>query len=449
MDAQALDELATERLEAELTTLAAHLAAGECRFLLLVAEFDRREAYLQWGCRTAAFWLSWKCGLNIRSSQEKLRVARALTSFPRMVQEFAAGRLSYAKVRAITRVAIPETEEALVELALHATAAHVESVARAYRGVLSTEEETERAVSRRANRSHTWDCDDEGDGSLTGHYRMAPEDGATFLAAIDAAAKDIRKQHPEVRYAASFADALGLIAESYLANGPATRKSGDRYLSVINIDADVLAFDTDGECFIRNGPALAPETARRLTCDNSGVVVVRGSAGEILNVGRKTRTIPPAIRRALNARDVRCRWPGCDELRYLDGHHARHWAHGGLTALSNLVNLCWHHHFLVHEGGWTLTIRGDGSLRIVDPNGNLLADDATTVEGSEAELVNQHVELGIDDMTAVPKWYGDSLDFDHAITGLLSLRDPSFATHELAPACRPQSMPNRSVSQPR
>ena len=122
------EAFATERLEAEIATLAAHLSAAECRWLQLVAEFDRREAWLQWGCRSCAFWLSWKCGLDIRSAQEKLRVAHALEGLPRVVEEFAAGTLSYSKVRAITRIATPENEEALVTLALHATAAHIESV---------------------------------------------------------------------------------------------------------------------------------------------------------------------------------------------------------------------------------------------------------------------------------------------------------------------------------
>ncbi len=137
-------ELVTERLEAEITTLAAHLTAAECRFLLLVGEFDRREAFLAWGCRTAAFWLSWKCGIDIRSAQEKLRVARALNTCPHIVEAFAVGRLSYSKVRAITRIVTPENEVELVSLALHATAAQVERAVRAYRGVLSREEDDAR-----------------------------------------------------------------------------------------------------------------------------------------------------------------------------------------------------------------------------------------------------------------------------------------------------------------
>ncbi len=260
--------------------MAAHLSAAECRWLQLVAEFDRREAWLQWGCRTCAFWLSWKCGLDIRSAQEKLRVAHALEELPLVTEAFAAGTLSYSKVRAISRIATPENEAALVTLALHATAAHIESIVRAYRGVLSREEETAAPVARRANRCHRFDWDDD-DGTLTGKYRLSPEDGAVFMAGVDAAVEAVRTSNPDVGHGASFADALVLMAESFLATGPAARTSGDRYQIVVSLDGDVLAFDTDGECALHNGPALAPETARRLSCDASAVFMVRGPTGEV------------------------------------------------------------------------------------------------------------------------------------------------------------------------
>ena len=204
-----------------------------------------------------------------------------------------------------------------------------------------------------------------------------------LLAGVDAAAEQVRKSNPDLGYGASFADALVVMAESFLANGPAARSSGDGYQVVLSIDGDVLAFDTDGECALDNGPALAPETVRRLSCDASAVLMVRGPSGEVLDVGRKTRTIPPAIKRALRTRDTTCRWPGCDEARYLAGHHGVHWSHLGPTKLTNLVHLCWHHHFLVHEGGWTLEIRPDGWLDILDPNGGVLGAPATHVIGDD------------------------------------------------------------------
>jgi uncharacterized protein DUF222/HNH endonuclease len=121
-----------------------------------------------------------------------------------------------------------------------------------------------------------------------------------------------------------------------------------------------------GRCEHEHGPSLPAETVRRLGCDASVVAIVEDENGEALNVGRKTRTIPPAIRRALFSRDKDgCRFPGCTNRHYVDGHHIKHWANGGETRLSNLVVLCRFHHRLVHEGGVDVQVLDDGALRFV------------------------------------------------------------------------------------
>ena len=117
---------------------------------------------------------------------------------------------------------------------------------------------------------------------------------------------------------------------------------------------------------------MAAETARRLSCDASVVALIENDDGEPLNVGRKTRTISAPLRRALNARDKGCRFPGCANTRYIDAHHVEHWANGGETKPSNLVSLCRFHHHAVHEGGIRIEILDDGALRFVKPNGNAI-----------------------------------------------------------------------------
>jgi len=145
------------------------------------------------------------------------------------------------------------------------------------------------------------------------------------------------------------ADALGRIAESYLARGPAALRGADRQQVVVHIDADAIARDRPGRTELEGGPGIAPEMARRLACDASlSAIVERGR--KTLAIGRKTRAIPVAIDRALRERDGGCAFPGCNQRRYVDAHHIRHWAHGGQTALKNLDLLCRHHHRLVHEG---------------------------------------------------------------------------------------------------
>jgi len=124
-----------ERLEARICELAGHLTAATCQFLLLIADFDARKGWADWEMPSCAAWLSWKCQIGSGTAREQVRVARALGALPGITVEFAAGRLSYAKVRALTRIATPETERDLVEMATPMTANQLERFAQAHRRV--------------------------------------------------------------------------------------------------------------------------------------------------------------------------------------------------------------------------------------------------------------------------------------------------------------------------
>jgi Domain of unknown function (DUF222)/HNH endonuclease len=145
---------------------------------------------------------------------------------------------------------------------------------------------------------------------------------------------------------------------------PSGLTGGERYQVLVHVDGD--------GCAIEDGPGISPETARRLSCDAS-IVAMAEKDGKPLSVGRRTRSIPPATRRALVARDGRCQFPGCERRRFVDAHHIRHWAHGGETSLDNLVLLCRHHHRHVHEGGHRLVRDPDGQLEFRRPDGALLS----------------------------------------------------------------------------
>ena len=127
-----------ERLEAQICALAARQAAEECAWLELVAEFDRRERFDLWECRSTAHWLNWHCGLSMPAARERVRVARALEGLPRLAEVFAAGRVTYSKVRAVTRVATAAIEEMLVELALAGTASQLDRICRPIGGSAAT-----------------------------------------------------------------------------------------------------------------------------------------------------------------------------------------------------------------------------------------------------------------------------------------------------------------------
>jgi len=153
---------------------------------------------------------------------------------------------------------------------------------------------------------------------------------------------------------------------------------------------------------------------------------MRERGGRALSVGRRTRSIPPAIRRALAARDRGCRFPGCGLHRFVDGHHITHWARGGPTSVENLVLLCRHHHRLVHEGGYRLERRSGGRLVFRRPDGRRVSDHPQPFGGTPAAVREHHGRHGppIDADTAVTGWQGDPLDLGLVTELLLARHEP-------------------------
>lgn len=144
---------------------------------------------------------------------------------------------------------------------------------------------------------------------------------------------------------------------------------GERHQVVVHVSAETLKGGGGTACEIEDGPAVSTETARRLACDASLIAIIENDKGEPLSVGRKTRSIPPALQRAFNSRDQGCRFPGCTHKKYTDAHHIHHWAHGGETKMSNLVTLCRFHHRKVHEGAVLVRVLDDGAIRFTQPDG--------------------------------------------------------------------------------
>ena len=260
--------------------------------------------------------------------------------------------------------------------------------------------------------------------------RLPAEVGALVLKALQSAMDQAPRpdapagaseQPPS--WAARRADALGLLAESYLEHGPGALNGCDRQLVSIHVAAETLRHKEAGCCEIEDGPSIAAETARRLACDASVVAVIENEHGEPLNVGRRTRTISSPLRRFLNARDRGCRFPGCSNTRWVDAHHVHHWANGGETKPSNLVSLCRFHHRLVHEGRVEIHVLDDGALRFTHPNGKSF--DSVAPEHVRAfdwmRLPAEHEERGIhiNERTAATRWAGESMDYGLAVEVLL------------------------------
>jgi hypothetical protein len=304
----------------------------------LIREFDARGGWGN-GFRSCAEWLTWRVGLAPGAARERVRVARALGTLPRLSAALARGEVSYSKVRALTRVASPETEERLLKVGRAGTAAHVERIVRAWRYV---DRKAEIRETAERHRNRTLQAYQDEDGMVIVRGRLEPEAGAVLMQALTAARDTLpQRRRADVpagtrtglfvdddppTWGQQQADALVLVAETALHHGIEPGSPAERYQVVVHVDAAVL-FDAEvtGDAVVE-GARVSAETSQRLACDASRVVMRHDAYGSIMEVGARTRTIPPAIRRALQHRDQGCRFPGCGS-RFGQGHHIRHWAH--------------------------------------------------------------------------------------------------------------------------
>src|SRR5262249_26810313 len=220
--------------------------------------------------------------------------------------------------------------------------------------------------------------------------QLQPDEAAVVRRALEAAMQrawdsDVPAGTP--RASLRRADALGAVAEQYLAGGGASAPPPVEV--VVHVEAATLA-EADAGGTLDDGTALAPATTERLLCDAAVVEVVEDSRGNVLDVGRRRRTIPTLLRRALRLRDRGCRFPGCTN-RQVDGHHVVPWARGGATALQNLCSLCRRHHTYVHEHGFRLEGNGAGGFRFFRPDGRELtaADAAPVLVGDPVETLRE------------------------------------------------------------
>ncbi len=360
-----LPQRSIEDLDVEICRLARQLNAETYRFLLLVRDFDDRYGFAKWSLRSCAEWLAWRCGMTPSTAREKLRTAHALRELPVISAAFADGRLSYSKVRALTRAATAANEDLLLAYALDATADQVEERCRQLRNVAP--ESTD--VARRAwERRSLTVSRNPARGTLSILVELPVEDGEIIANALDdaVAAGDVAAgiefaSGPELAgngWRAQQADALVAIAKAYLAGGQSGDGGGcvaDHHQMVIHVDAAALRGATGRS-------DLPLETIKRLTCDGSLITIVEDEHGTPLDVGRKQRVVSTPLRRALWSRDRSCTFPGCGKKRFVDGHHIQHWANGGDTSLKNLTLLCTYHHRLLHEGGFTIGRTGDGAI---------------------------------------------------------------------------------------
>jgi hypothetical protein len=410
-----------ERMD-RVAVLFGEITAATREFLRAVAECDRHRDWAEEGFASCAEWLSWRIGITRDTAGEKVRAARALESLPLISDAMARGRISFSKVRALTRAATPENEAELLE---HARACSAASLERLVRGWKTLGRVDEARAERLRHRLRSFSVFPNNEGMFVVKGVVTPEVGALLQRAIEAAgdalfsstaADDGERPEP----AQLRADALALVAERALAAGfggregsgegagegagagagtgasegasegagtgagavsggataPISGSRAARYQVVLHVEPESLREHGEpGMCELEDGSRLSAESARRLACDAGVAVVARGGdgGGTGAGLGRKTRTVPPAVRRSLEARDRGCRFPGC-RLRFTDAHHIVHWADGGETGLHNLILLCARHHRGVHEGGYRVCTDRDGVAVFFGPNGRAIAE---------------------------------------------------------------------------
>ena len=408
VSSEELDQLPIERLEAELTTLAAQSASAMCRWLLMVAEFDRRDAAAQWwGVRSTAHWLAWQCAVDDRTARAHVAVARRIVGLPKTMAAFAAGELTYSKVRALVRVATISTEETWIEKARLATAAQLEEAVRGYRAALGADDETPApadAPDRAGELYDTWT--EEGRGQL--RAELPADDFAVAIAALDKRADELFQDQansgpagPQITRSRAELRAEALVDLLCGANGCACGGDGadDRHLVVIH--AKSSSIDTAGHAYIEGGPALTAERLAELLCDQPLALLVEDDAGNPLYLGRTTKQLNRRQRRALRYRDGRCcRFPGCRATKRINGHHVAWWERDmGPTDIDNLVSLCPFHHRLIHQLEFFVKVDGEGRFVFTRPDGTVI-EDAPEPPSIQRTLEEANAGLGTPVATA-------------------------------------------------
>ncbi len=474
--------LSIAELISGLTSWSGQLAAGEAVFLDLVGEFDAREGWAGVGILSCAHWLSWRCSLGPNAARERVRVARALRSLPQTRAAFRAARLSYSQVRALTRVATPETEASLITCARESTAGQLERLVRGMRRALAASE-TAAAHEVYVRRRFDYYYDDQG--ALVVRGRFPAEEGAVLVAAIEAAMdqlvrNDDERNYPsmsdltdvsggtglladheetsqsdvsaetcsqavsaearnapqEIRGPSLRADALVAVASSSLMSARRL-SSRDDYRVLVHVDADALFDDGAGDqCAIDGGPTMPPETVRRLLCDGAFRAVTTLADGSLLDLGRTARFPSAPLKRALKHRDKTCQFPGCTRRRNLDIHHIEFWVRdNGPTDRVNLVRLCPYHHHQVHEGGFTLTRSETGRIVVRHPAGWIIPAAPTLPPSTPGQLTDANEAQGtaISSDTLPPDWNGDRLDLHYAVSVLMQ-DDANVETNTAEPA---------------
>lgn len=455
-------------VERAVRTGAAEIAAATCRWLEHLAELVVRGVWADAGASTPAAWASWALGMAPSTAREHVRVALRLRECPLVRDRFAAGRLSYSKVRAITRVATPETEQLLLAWSDAAPAHILERIIadarRQQRAGSEPDERDDLGLTRRWREDGTYElilrvdagtgvaveqhldrldelatADHDGEHDDDTHALATADDDQADSAAEVPGAGRLPRAHREADLV------VGAIAAAVEA-GPDDTSGADRHLVVLHTTAaELLAAAPDDAAsaeapscartgLVRDGRgrvrSMSARTLWRLAC-SARLTLAVDHDGHPADLGRAQRAPDARLRRLLLARDRTCRFPGCGATRYLHAHHVQFWSDDGPTDLDNLVLLCNSHHRIVHQQHWELRPVGPGRWTFHAPGTGRARPWAQQLPGASAEALtatdltaaarahaHDLAPAARDRLLQPPHWHGDN--YDHSMTvGLL------------------------------
>jgi hypothetical protein len=338
-------EATNDQIDEALDHFAGLSSAAMARVCDLIAEVDARQSWMGDGAGSLTDWVAAKLRIRHKTATRLVAVSRQLTGLPHVRACFSAGDLSLDQVDAVTRMASPETEEAIVDEAMTLSSAALDLKARRRRSV--SEEET-MSVWERRKLIRQWNLDES---ELRFHGRLPGAEGRVFDQAIDSRVDEM-SPNPET----GMFDPLQVRAADALTELAATdgETSSPTQITVFT-DITALTSKEQGHAELDNTAALSNPTLQRLACDAILESVLKDGS-QVIGIGRRSRTIPGWLRRLVHHRDGRrCQHPGCPNTRWLQIHHIVPWAQGGPTDLDNLILLCGIHHRFVHEHGWHIT----------------------------------------------------------------------------------------------
>jgi Domain of unknown function (DUF222)/HNH endonuclease len=462
-------------LAGRICAAAAEAARSQYVLLELLGEFDAMNAIRYWtDFKSLAHWLSWCCSMTPGVAREHVRVAKALRRMPTTANLFREGRLSYSKVREVTRVVDVVEEQRLCELALTATASQLARMISGFRSADGMR------IGQQTKRKVAWH--EREDGMVEFRARLPKDEAALLIAAIDTArdqfgqppakpdpCSDAQQEAEAGVGSYSNVDALMDVARGFLDTAPQDRSGEDRTLVVVHVsagqlagnvpagapgtadptEADQVAPDAEGVgnvpagsaqpteavCHIAGVGSVEAATAQRHACDSALLGAIVDKHGKVLALGRTRRLVSKAQRRALLIRDTMCQYPGCHSTRHLKAHHVVPWILGGSTDLDNLILLCQWHHTAVHEGGVTITGAPDRWL-FRKPDGQP-CDQWVDEENLARHLAfalrrqTQRDQLAAVDsfqhpeaQTIRPRWAGEPFDLHACVQALFTIKLP-------------------------